>query len=306
MVQPLLDHHEEGVFGALAGSGLKRLPSSVYWAGLGEWGIRRYPGSQGEYHRIVGLFYARRDRSRQREDDDIDADPSAHTWHPRLPKAPDGFPSKITLLLTAEEASFLRDRIVTSCKGSLLAWLVLNGREDTAAEPWLHHQLIDFPQASHAVLDHARLLTDIVEGAARVYNLALAEVRKDEELAASHRDALADWQQRCDLAGIRGWSLPDFWHETMGLRHAITHPTRRFVEAWVDRVRATDGDVADDPQGRRLIEERERNLKGPRSRFGNRGALAQWGGSSGVGRLVYRWPTARRFLADLLPALGRA
>ena len=74
MVQPLLDAREEDVFGSQAGSGLKRLPSSVYWAGLGTWGIRRYPGSQNDYHRAVDLLYSRRVQRRRRDDDDDDDD----------------------------------------------------------------------------------------------------------------------------------------------------------------------------------------------------------------------------------------
>src|SRR5277367_442475 len=34
-----------GVIGRDAGPRLQRLPSSVYWAGLGAWGIRCFPGS---------------------------------------------------------------------------------------------------------------------------------------------------------------------------------------------------------------------------------------------------------------------
>jgi hypothetical protein len=34
-----------GVIGRDAGLRLQRLPSSVYWAGLGAWGIRLFPGS---------------------------------------------------------------------------------------------------------------------------------------------------------------------------------------------------------------------------------------------------------------------
>lgn len=305
MVQPLLDAHEQGVFGSQAGSGLKRLPSSVYWAGLGAWEIRRYGGSQSEYHRSVDVLYARRGRTRQREDDDVEADTTAQTWHPRLPDPPEGFPAGLTLSLTPDEASFLRDRIVTSCKGSLLAWLVLHGRADDAAEPWLHQQYAEFPSSARALLEHARLLTDVVEGAARVYNVCLAELRKDEELVAHHRDQLDAWRRRCDLAGIRSWSMPGFWSETMGSNHTISRWTCDFVQGWVDRVRATDADVGDDEAARRLVRDREQRLKRLRSRFTNRGALAQWGGSSGVGRMVYRWPTARRFLDDLLPALGR-
>ncbi len=42
-----------GVFGKRAGGGLKRLPSSVYWAGLGMWEIRRFQGSQESYHSAI-------------------------------------------------------------------------------------------------------------------------------------------------------------------------------------------------------------------------------------------------------------
>jgi len=251
------------------------------------------------------MLYARRSRSRRREDDDAEPDATTQTWHPRLPAAPSGFPSGLDLKLTPEEASFLRDRIVTSCKGSLLAWLVLHGRADASFEPWLHHQLADFPDSSKVLLGHAHLLTDTIEGAARVYNILLAEQRGDAGLADTHRAELDGWRARCDLDGIARWSLDELWSETVGRGHTITHQTRRFIEAWVDRVRATRGQVADDPAGRTLVRQRERNLKGPRSRFVNRGALAQWGGSSGVGRLTYRWPSAKRFLDDLLPALGQ-
>jgi hypothetical protein len=306
MVQPLLDANEEGVFGSQAGSGLKRLPSSVYWAGLGTWGIRRFPGSQGEYQAAVDLLYARRGRSRRQEDDDADADPAGQTWHPRLPTAPASFPGGMDLTLTTAEASFLRDRIVTSCKDSLLAWLALNGRADASAEPWLHHQFTAFPASARSLLHHARLLSDAIEGAARLYNVSVAELRGDETRAEEHRGALADWRTRCDLDGIRQWSMPGFWGETVGHGHTISRSTREFVEGFVERITATDGAVVDDARGRLLVRNREVSLKGPRSRFTNRGALAQWGGSSGVGRMVYRWPTTRRFLDDLLPALGVA
>lgn len=42
---------QDGIFGKRARGEIKRLPSSVYWAGLESWGIRRFPGSQDEYHR---------------------------------------------------------------------------------------------------------------------------------------------------------------------------------------------------------------------------------------------------------------
>jgi hypothetical protein len=47
-----------GVIGERARAALQRLPSSVYWQGLGAWGIRLFPGSIDQYHRSLERFYA--------------------------------------------------------------------------------------------------------------------------------------------------------------------------------------------------------------------------------------------------------
>jgi hypothetical protein len=57
-----------GVIGKRAGGGLKRLPSSVYWAGLGMWGIRRFSGSQDQYHMAIEEIYNSRAHRRRSED----------------------------------------------------------------------------------------------------------------------------------------------------------------------------------------------------------------------------------------------
>jgi len=58
LVQPLMDSDDQAcVFGKTAGKRLKRLPSSVYWVGLGVWGIRITPFSQDEYHRRIDETY---------------------------------------------------------------------------------------------------------------------------------------------------------------------------------------------------------------------------------------------------------
>jgi hypothetical protein len=121
LVRPLLDSDDQaGVFGKMAGHALKRLPSSVYWAGLGIWGIRCIDASQDQYHRSIDAVYDR--RARQHGCDVGGAEP-AFTWHPRLPTPPESFPHQLDFTLTQEEASFLRDRIATT--HSLLAHLAL-------------------------------------------------------------------------------------------------------------------------------------------------------------------------------------
>ncbi len=305
MILPLLDAEEEGVFGRRAKGGLKRLPSSVYWLGLRQWGIRRFDGAQGDYHQNAYKLYARQVQMKKTEDDDFHPDPAAETWHPRLPKAPVGFPNTLDFKLTRKEGEFLLDRISANCKDSLLAWLSLHGKPDACGEPWLHHQLDNFPQPMKNLLRHARLFSDTVEGAARLYNLCLAEQRGDDGLRQEHAEALEDWRGRLDWPLLDAWSLDELWGETDGPGHAISPITKDFVEHWVGRMRAMRGKVENDAAARELVRQREIRLKGARSRFNNPGALQQWSGRAGIARLVYRWPTARGFLRDLYLALDR-
>ena len=100
LVQPLMNSGDlTGIFGKTAGKMLKRLPSSVYWAGLGVWGIRLTPFSQSEYHRRIDETYRRRDALKKSEvdarsrGDDVDQEQRMATlsWHPRLPTPPGKF-----------------------------------------------------------------------------------------------------------------------------------------------------------------------------------------------------------------------
>ena len=48
-----------GNIGKLAKTTLKRLPSSVYWQGMGVWGIRVFGGAQAQYYRSLDQYYSR-------------------------------------------------------------------------------------------------------------------------------------------------------------------------------------------------------------------------------------------------------
>ena len=305
MVEPLLDGQERGVFGAQSKGELQRLPSSVYWAGLRTWGIRTIDGSQSDYFRSAPALALKQSVRRRKDDDDADTNASLTTWHLGLPPAPEGFPTKLSLKINPDEARYLRDRIATSCPESLLSWLVLHGTSDDCREPWLHHQFGAFPKPARDLLEHGRLLSDVVEGAAWLYNICLADKRQDETLSQSHRDGLEEWRVRASLSDIMKWNLGELWDVLASRGHPVSHSTRTFVADWTARMTHTRGEFAEDASARDLIERRERTLKKARSRFANRGALNQWGGSSGLNRLVYRWPTTNGFLGDLLPALGR-
>jgi len=305
MIEPLLNSKEKGVFGAQSKGELKRPPSSVYWSGLGKWGIRTFEGSQSDYFRSATSLTLKQTARRQKQDGDTDPNHASLTWDGGLPDAPDGFPgTKLDLKIRLDEGRYLRDRIVASAPKSLLAWLVLHGEPDSCAEPWHHHQLAEFPLAMRQLLEHGHLLSDVVEGAAWVYNICLADLRGDEGLGQRQRESLRQWRQRIDLAKIKAWNLDELWTSLASPNVSISTSTRTFLASWIEVLTQVSGNVADNDAARAMVEARERSLKKSRSRFLNRGALGQWGGNSGLNRLVFRWPTTSGFLADLLPALA--
>ena len=75
-------------------------------------------------------------------------------------------------------------------------------------------------------------------------------------------------------------------------RAASSRPGHRLALAGHDS-------IADDSAARRLVEERERQLKHGLARLQNRRALENWGGESSTGRLSYRWPNARQIISDV-------
>lgn len=301
----LRNEDDEGTIGRRARKGLKRLPSSVYWATLQRWQICLFPGSQDLLHRRFGAL--RRGRSLQPDDEGARGSDARPVWHPRLPPAPAGWPDEVSFQLTVEEAEFLRGRIHATCRGSLLDELAQRGQPSDAGFPWLHPDLGILPAQLQRDLDLARRFSLVVHGAALLYNLMLAEAGGRDDAREEHRAALQAWARSDEADDLRRFDRLALWAFADRERAPIPPRTRRFVDDWVAMLHETaPEDVPDHPGARQLVERRERALKGSRSRFQNRRALDDWGGSSGAARLTYRWFTASRFLRDLHEGLGDA
>ena len=307
LIQPLLDSDDQaGVFGRTSGNKIKRLPSSVYWAGLRKWGILCTPYySQDEYHRRIGEIYKKRDAlsSRKKEmaalDDDFDVDYDTVSWHPQLPPPPNDFPEKADLSLTRAEAEFIQDRIQRVCRGSLLAFLSRNCKPADAETPWDHPDHDSFLDDHKKLLHHARLFSEIMHAAALNYNVQLAKCRKDEKRVSKHEKTFDSWLARLPLDEINRWETDRLWELTSGRDYKITRRTRDFVESWIELVQRSPRELLENKRARELVRAREISLKGPRSRFKNRRALEQWSGDSGTRRLVYRWHNVKVLLKDL-------
>ncbi len=313
LVKPLMDSHDQaGVFGKTAGKKLKRLPSSVYWAGLGVWGIRLTPFSQDEYHRRIQESHHHRnvlkvaEKTAKSRGDDIDVEHRAATlnWHPKLPAPPDNFPTKVDFVLSHEEAQFIQDCIQTSCPDSLLAFLSLHCKPADTPTPWNHPDYGIFSDKHKELLTYARLFSNVMHGAALSYNIQLARLRKNEDLVKKHHSRFDIWRETLPLEEIRSWSLKRLWELTVGHGHTISVQTKFFVQKWIAYTLELPGrDLLSDTDALDLIKKREMALKGIRSRFRNQRALEQWGGFSGTGKLVYRWPNVKMLLNDLFQSI---
>lgn len=310
-----VDVRQDGVFGGRKGRDIKRLPSSVYWAGLGAWGIRLGDLGQDQYHRRISRTYELRDREaalgreRARNGDDSDQapNPASLTWHARLPEPPSDFPQVADFGLRVQDAQFLTDRLVASHPESLLAHLAQHCAPADVSAPWYHPDLDGFSDAHRVLLEHGRRFSTVMHGAARLYNIALSELRGWDENVERHRSAFKLWFEGLDRADLSRWSTAELWDSTVGKGHTIGPKTRTFVERWIAEVLIDGDELIDRVSSRALVRLHEQGIKKrARSRFLNRRALDQWGGSSGLAYMTYRWPTTSTFLDDLHAGLESA
>lgn len=292
-----------GIIGVEARDKLKRLPSNVYWQGLRRWGVRLYPGSQEQYHRSLDSYYQVAGTAAEPDDD-----PAPANWHTGLPAKPDGFPQSASFLLTVNEAEYLRDRIMATCRGSLLAYLVdaPQGNDPVAAYPWKHQLAESLPARLKAQLTHAQNFSEVMHGAALLYNLMLAELERSDSLDF-YLGLLQTWHGTIQdrAAEIAAWERPRFWELVTGTGARIPMQTQSFVEFWAERVTAglkagvaLDSLLAD-ANVRTHMEARETALKGAQARLTSKHARELWQGQSGTAQLSFRWPTARSFIADI-------
>jgi hypothetical protein len=301
LVEPLLEAREEGIFGRLAGGDLKRLPADVYWGGLRSWGVWRGGAPAGGYHRAVDEVYRRRRQARRVSAEGTEAEAGTVTWHPDLPPPPPTFPEQLTLALTAEEAEFLRDRIVAEHPSSILAWLALHGGRTDVATIWEHPLAATMPPPFQRVIGHARLFSHVMEGAPILYNLLLAEEGGLPRLATEYTENFSDWAAGLDRAEIDDWRLDELFAIARSQRgRTITPLAEEFVRRWVALVREDPFELPGRADARALVRSREIRLKGSRSLFRNRRALEErYRGGLGMGRTSFRWPIVHDLLNDL-------
>ena len=291
-----------GVIGRDAGADLQRLPSSVYWVGLGTWGIRLFTGSiDSLFSHLPGL----RNRARQpREGEDDAADArSSQIWSPSLPCPPENLLGQVRFHLRSEEAAFIIDRLVSAQPRSLLTFLARSGAGSAdCANVWEHPHRAEFPNETRSLVDHSEVFSSVMHGAALLYNLLLSRLRENPDWIERYEARLQEWREDLDMSAIRAWSLDSFWQDIDHPAHRIRPATKNFVAQWVGLVRSGDVGEGSLTAAAHMVRHRERRLKTNQSRFCNRAVRDRWSGASGVERLSFRWAQARSHLRDLADA----
>ncbi len=298
-----------GIIGVLSRESLERLPSTIYWAGLAAWGIRRYPGSQGGYHRNFDMLAHTVHRLVLDDDGNPAERGHASTWDSQLPKAPADFLERAEFALRKEEAVYLQQRLMSLRPQSLLAHLVsrTSPAEDTDFI-WNHPEADGFPPRLKEQVEHARAFSELMHGAALLYNAMIAELPPvKEKLETYYRQRFMDWalhiQSRPEL---RTWRREAFWSLVLGTGARVSASTRRFIDTWLDRAleRPLPEHLLADEGAREQIRRRELELKGfQRARLANLRARERWTEASGAEQLGFRWFRAKTIAADILRGL---
>ena len=234
------------MIGYSAGRDLKRMPSEVYWQGLGSWGLRKLDLGLAEY----GQRAAAIGRGRARRDEGEGESGHIGMWAPGLEPPDDFLNTELSFDLDEQEALLLADHIQRRHPRSLLAAL---SREPEAAAgvefPWQVPSNV-VPDYLSEILHHARCFSELTVGPQHLYNLLLARDAESDfkwdtgGLATREAQHLSEW---AELVGgsneLSDWvdDLPALW-EALPNADEIPDRTKKFVEEIVRR-------AVDDPGG---------------------------------------------------------
>lgn len=307
----------EGTIGYTAGIELQRLPSEIYWGGLGSWGIRRLDLSINEYGRRLAAFAVRR---AERDNDGNVISPQLSMWSLSVqPPEGDQFLSvETTFDLTRSEAEEIVRRIELSHSESLLAQVCAHPEHFENFEvPW---EALDRPAAraklspaTQVLVQHARNVSELALMPQLAYNVHVARRSQTELHRDTHRTIDEASEQAAALAAIIEGRHAELakWFDNIDEFWAIADPgsdvpaeTRAFIESMSKAALDAPSEFVDNVTITREITTREYQLKGQRARLTSRAALESFPGGLIGGQMDFRWSNVRRYLADLAAATG--
>ena len=299
LIDVLAVDNTEGVIGMRSRQTLRRKPSSIYWNALRTYGFFTEPLTLSEY---AAIFCAKRNaadhqrskgkrNSRDEGDtaDDSDTGKSgAAFW--RVPAFDPDWRDTVTIDLTAEEAVYLRDKILTMpvVRDSLLALVLRENRID-----FCEYKSFADVSALRGIMSPAmwndyclaRDFSAFVFGAQVRYNVIFSEGQNE--------------------------TANDLWREYKENRPAINLAeigARLKPRAGVMRfLKQFQTSIDDEKTLDSLIIRREKELKGPsRAKLTNKELYSYNDNSVNMAPLTYRLGNVQRIIRDIFEGAGRA
>ena len=287
----------EGVIGKLSRQTLRRKPSSIYWSALRTYGFISEPVTLSEY---AELFHARKaaserekglgKRKAENEDDttdDTDAGMSgAAFW--RVPAAKENWRESLTIKLTLDEATYLRERITSmpGTRDSLLAFVLRENR-------------LDFTK--YAKLDDIYTMQSIMP----------PELLRDYKLARDFSRFIFGAQVRYNVIYSDGQNnlANELWAQYKEERPSVSLAdvqTRLMPRANVMRfLKAYKSAIDNEGELDSLIIRREKEIKGAaRAKLTNTELYKYDDNNVNMSPLVYRLPNAQRIVKDIFEGVG--
>lgn len=301
--------NSDGVIGRRAKERLQRLPSNIYWQGLRQLRILKFPGAQDEFHRKFDWLRADLKQKVKHDDEDGD-DRVTSVWDSGLPPRPRRFPENADPNLRRDEALYLQERFITSVSESLMAFLLKQQEAAASCQfVWEHPDFGCLPLGHKEKIEHARLFSESMYGAVLLYNLMLAELTGKTDWIEIQETEFANWAKTMEQRALvfRNWNRRRFWEIARVGNPRIPGLTQTFVEMWLSFLDSASsfGALADDKEVRQQIRHREEFLKRDLARLRNRRTLELWRGDLLPRQLDYRWRIAEQILDDIYAGLMR-
>lgn len=314
----------QGIIGFRSGDKTRRLPSSVYWNGAGQWGIRRHLGRSMVDYRAAVVAGRRHDLPQGDEPGDNVDD----SWWEELPtELDDRGVDGLEIVPSADEAAYLLERAAAVPAGgaqapwraetnSLLARAAAEVQSDGNRE--LPEFLFELERIAglhprvDLLLRHANHFSLVVQGVRLLYLRLLFDAARsigndldDHKLS----DYEHSWMEQCQgsAADLGDWvgDTPELFAILRGAGVGVPDASQWFFLEWI-RAAVADPEVAyHDPSRREAVRRREFSLKRGNARLHRTTDLTRYGGELyGSGYLDYRWGVTRRLLEDCRSGLG--
>lgn len=242
----------------------------------------------------------------QGDDRDANHINQQYLWR-SLPKPDNNWKEDLSIELTADEAAYLKERIIWSNPNSLWAFTLKHCAEE-ARTFFSIEDFLSVTNLPNDLKDIVQLATDfnkIMQGALIRYNLLIQASRENGRT----KELESSWKEYCKMIKVFDWNS---WSTEKLWKYCPFTPTstKLFVEKWISIAQSTTINLNSTDT---LIKDREVRLKGMRRARLQDKAVAQkqetFTGltvyeNGAVSYLTYRWNNVRTFLNDIQDGLA--